>query len=133
MLEQVQRRASKLVHSLRSKTYEERCAALGLEKLEKRRIRGDMIQQFKISRGLDEVNWHCHPATRPAWGPFARRLQREVVQNTQRFEFFTNRIVGNWNAIPSGVKLARTVNQFKNSFDDRMKLSSRHRNTIAYL
>ena len=45
---------------MRGYEYEERI--LGLTTLEERRIRGDLIQQFKIVNGIEKVKWH-HPAT----------------------------------------------------------------------
>ena len=57
ILENVQRRATKLVPSLRKLDYEDRLKAMGLTKLELRRERGDMIQFYKSIHGIDDVNW----------------------------------------------------------------------------
>ena len=57
MIEGVQRRATKLVESLRDVCYSERLAQTGLISLEKRRVRGDLIQVFKILKGLDKLDY----------------------------------------------------------------------------
>ncbi len=51
-LEAVQRRATKMIPSLRNKSYEERLARLHLLSLEKRCLRGKLIECFKILKGL---------------------------------------------------------------------------------
>ena len=52
-IEKVQRRATKLVRGLKYKSYEERLALLQTTSLESRRIRGDLIQVFRIMNGFD--------------------------------------------------------------------------------
>ena len=116
-LERVQRRATKQVQSLRGFTYEQRCEALGLQKLDQRRIRGDLIQQYKIRRRFDQVSWVDQPPTRPAWGPYPARVVRELTRTTARHEFFTNRVAGAWNCVPQDVKDARSTNAFKQRLD----------------
>jgi IS1 family transposase len=52
-IENVHRRATKLIHGYSNKTYEERLKLLGLTPLETRRTRGYLIEVFKIIKGID--------------------------------------------------------------------------------
>jgi ribonuclease P/MRP protein subunit RPP40 len=54
--EKVQRRATKLIVSLRDKPYDERMKKLKLTTLEKRRTRGDLVEAFKIFKGFDKID-----------------------------------------------------------------------------
>ena len=58
MIERVQRRATKLVDRLKNACYEERLEATGLISLEKRRIREDLIQVFKVMKGIDKIDYN---------------------------------------------------------------------------
>ena len=55
MLEKVQRRATKLIPELRDISYEERLKECGLTILEKRRLRADQIEVFKILSGYENI------------------------------------------------------------------------------
>ena len=56
MLEKIQRRATKLIPGLRDLTYEERLNECGLTTLERRRLRGDQIEVFKILNGYENID-----------------------------------------------------------------------------
>ena len=55
MLEGVQKRATKMLPSLRNLPYEERLKRLGMFSLRCRILRGNMIELFKMIRGTDKV------------------------------------------------------------------------------
>ena len=56
MLEQIQRRATKLIPELRDLRYEERLKECGLTTLETRRLRGDQKEVFKILKGYENID-----------------------------------------------------------------------------
>jgi hypothetical protein len=56
LIEGVQRRATKLVVETRGMGYEERLKFLDMKTLETRRIRGDLIDVFKILKEFDHVD-----------------------------------------------------------------------------
>ena len=54
-LEKVQRRATKLVKGFKKLSYQDRLRKLGLTILADRRLRGDLIQAYKIITGKEKV------------------------------------------------------------------------------
>ena len=53
MIERVQRRATKLTEGFSDMSYSERLSHTGLISMEKRRVRGDLLQVFKMLRSKD--------------------------------------------------------------------------------
>ena len=56
LLERVQRRATRMIEGYKTIPYEERLLLLGLTTLETRRLRGDLIETFKIVGGFSRLN-----------------------------------------------------------------------------
>jgi hypothetical protein len=122
-IEAVQRRATKLVREVSGKAYEERIRILGLTTLEERRSRGDQIQQFKIKNGLNKISF-CSSLTQEKHNHGTRQqnfLTREQNKSDIRYNFFTNRIVKQWNQLPVYCQNLKTTTIFKNNYDKFIK------------
>ena len=121
-LEKVQRRATKLVRGIRNRPYEERLKILDLHRLEKRRIRGDLIETHKIlsgREGLDKdkfFNTDVDKRTRGEKKIFKQRSRLEIRKN-----FFSQRVVNHWNGLTEEVRVAETVTQLKRRLDKEWK------------
>jgi len=57
-LEKVQARATRLINECKNLSYEKRLKCTGLTTLSERRIRGDMIELFKILKCFSKVNYN---------------------------------------------------------------------------
>ena len=118
-LERVQRKAVGMVSGLESHVYEERLAELGLDTLEERRVQLDLTQTFKIVKGLDKVNrdtWFdmtCDRERQTRSNADPLNLRIPAPRTEMRKAFFSQRIPSTWNQVPSSIKEARTVGQFK--------------------
>ena len=119
-VENVQRRASKLVPSLKDLTYEERLRKLRLPTLAYRRARGDMIETFKIMKGIydnemtqDIFVLREDQRTRG----HNRRIFKEHSRWNKSKNSFCRRVVNNWNQLPQWVIDSDTVERFEANLD----------------
>ena len=62
-MERIQRRFTKIIQKLRNKSFEERLKELNLFNLSKRRLRGDLIEVFKILYCFDNININDYETT----------------------------------------------------------------------
>lgn len=119
-LERIQRRATKMVKGLKKMTYEERLKTLGIHTLQKRRLRGDLIETFKILTGKERVNKEAFFTLAPdnhGLRGHSLKLFLPRCGATIRRTFFSVRIVSVWNGLPQYVIEAPSTNAFKNRLD----------------
>ena len=85
--------------------YEERLGKLGLFSLERRRMRGVLIEVYKIMKGIDRVNGgKLFPRSEVTITRGHGLKVRGAKYNSDiRGMFFTQRVVGAWNALPGRV------------------------------
>ena len=100
---------------IRNKPYEQRMKTLRLTTLEDRRIRGDLIQMFKIVKEKDKISWVknsriIHSITRG----HNLRYEKELIKNSShRYNYFVNRIANEWNKLPQETVDSTSVTAFK--------------------
>ena len=118
-IEAAQRRATKLVPSLRSLSYEDRLTKLNLPTLEYRRRRGDMLLVYKLMNKLTKCDSEScfKKSDHPARG-HKDKLYKPMTKTTLRLNTFSNRIINEWNSLPSEVISAQDINDFKNKYDN---------------
>ena len=102
---------------LKRKDYATRCKLMDIEQLSNRRVRGDLIEMFKLNKGIESVKWVSKIQKSTARSNRRCQLRREVVKNNQRHNFYTNRVANPWNKLPDTVVAASSVNSFKNRLD----------------
>ena len=121
MMEKVQRRATKLIPSLRSKPYHDRLEELKLYSLEQRRLRGDLIEAYKILNGLEgiEESKLFQRSTHIQLRGHKDKLFKPALNKglNIRKNFFSIRVIKEWNSLPAYVVEAETTNSFKNKLD----------------
>ena len=121
-LESVQRRATKLIPSIRNKPYEERLKDLNLFSLSKRRLRGKLIECFKIIKGYNNVNienYFKFAPTLPTRG-HSLKLKGDKCNLDITKYFFTNDIIDKWNKLPEHVVQSNSIETFKHRLDRHM-------------
>jgi hypothetical protein len=120
LLESVQEKAVRNTAGLKGATYIERCTETGLEGLEERRRKQDLMQTFKIVKGFDKVDSEkvfkkmTHRAgTRLAADPW--NLQKDRATKEVRMHSFSVRVVDHWNQLEARKKSLSNPSAFKRS------------------
>jgi hypothetical protein len=122
MLENVQKRMIRMFDSS-DNLYVDKLGALGITALETRRLRGDLIEVFKIVKGFDIVDVHdfftvSDTALR---GHEFKLYKHRFNIDIGKFSF-ANRVINEWNALTPDIVACNTVDQFKNKIDHYLRL-----------
>jgi ribonuclease P/MRP protein subunit RPP40 len=122
LIESVQRRVTRLVVGSKGKEYEDRLQMLGLKTLETRRIRGDLIEVFKILRGIDNVDERLFfsKAISNTRGHDLKLYKHSCRLDCRKY-CFSHRVVEIWNKLLDSAVTCITVNSFKNRIDKFME------------
>ena len=118
-VEKIQRNFTRNIIGMKKLEYEERLRALKLPSLEYRRIRGDMIEVYKILYKMYDPITTNSLLTIDTNTTRGHNLKlKKVSFNTEKYKhFFTNRVVNLWNSLPEEVVYASSLNVFKNKLD----------------
>ena len=119
MIEAVQRRFTRLIPGMVGLSYEERLKRLGLYSLEFRRMRGNLIETYKIIKGLDKLD---AGKMFPMLGEsrtrgHSLRIKGRSFKTEVRKKLFTQRVVNLWNSLPQRAVEAKSLDGFKRELD----------------
>ena len=127
LLESVQRRMTKKIQGMHNIPYERRLKLLDLHSLERRRIRGDMIEVFKWQKGYNKgdvdkiLKVSGQARTRNNGFKLEKvRFRREIGRY-----WFSNRVVDDWNRLSREVVSAESLGSFKRRLDKCMDRDDR--------
>ena len=122
-IEKVQKRATKMVKGCKYLGYRERLISLQLPTLKYRRVRGDMIEVYKITHG------HYDPVLCPSLcrnedgrtrgNSLKLKVERAKI-DLRKFSFCV-RTIATWNSLPDSVVLSESLNSFKKNLDEFWK------------
>ena len=121
-IENVQRRVTRMLPTLRDLSYSERLEKLKLPSLANRRLRSGMIEVYMvISRIYDSdipniLQLQSAYTARDGNRGHSLKLFHQQWRKSIRGNFFTLRVARTWNSLPSVVE-APSLNAFKNRLD----------------
>jgi len=118
-IEKIQRRATKPVHGFNKMSYKQRLEALGLYSLQRRRLRGDLIETYKILTGNEKINSDelFQKATTTNLRGHSLNLYKQSSRLELRKHFFCQIVIDHWNKLPNNVVCAASISTFKKRLD----------------
>ena len=114
----VQARATKLIPSIRHLGYVRRLERLNVYSLEKRRLRGQLIETFKMLKGVNNIDYrHLFTFSNNRTRSNGWKLELKRFNTSQCGNFFTYKIAPIWNRLPAEAVNSASVEQFKIELD----------------
>ena len=110
-IESVQRTFTRIIEGMENLSYKQRLEKLDLTTLLERRMRGDLIETFKILNELNNYGSSFYNKSARTNNLISRSAKLTCL------DFFSERVVKYWNKLPEYVKNKDSVNSFKNGLD----------------
>jgi len=91
--------------------------------LEERRNRADLIEVFKMIKGLPAIPWSSffHVAAESSTRGHSWKFVKKSCWSDTRLYFFSQRVVNRWNSLSQAEGDAPSINSFKNHLEKRRK------------
>ena len=135
LLENVQRRATRMVREFNQLSYEERLKELGLPTLKDRRIRGDMILTYRLlhgKEGIDFKKFFSLAENEHNTRGHSLKITKPASRLDPRKYFFSSRVVDKWNELTEEEVTAKSTHMFKKLYDENEKRRQEGRSNNIY-
>ena len=116
-----------IYHHTKNLSYEERLQKLKLPTLRYRRLRGDMIETYKLMTGKYDhklvdfmPKQHDSSTSLPTRG-HQLKLYRQRAEKNLRNNLFSLRVTSYWNSLPDNVVQAPNIKTFESRLDQHWK------------
>ena len=111
-----------VTHSRDNIPYERRLRMLNLHSLERRRLRGDLIEVFKWYRGYNkgDVSKILRISNQDRTRNNGFKIEKSRYKKELGKNWFSNRVVDEWNKVSSQVVGVKTIESFKRRLDKYM-------------
>ena len=125
ILEKVQRRATKLVPRLKNNSYEERLDIPQYLQTRAKKTEGRFNRNFQNinDKGKHKLRNLLHEKSKPSQGNSAKLFQKRS-RLLVRSNFFSQRVVRYWNALPNNVVEAPSISTFKKRIDEYWRIQT---------
>ena len=130
-IEQVQRRFTRMIDGIGTLPYSQRLEALNLTTLAERRIRGDIIETFKIVNNLVDYGQMSYTVSQSSLNLVNRSLHSGNNKVDKLYNrFLPQRVNAYWNKIPKDVRASDDVLDFKIKLEN-FKKSTKNSNLLG--
>jgi len=123
LIKKVQHRFTRMFADLKPLPYDDRLHNLGIWSLEERRNRADLIEVFKIVKGLSSVplnRFFTLSHNEKTRGHHYKLIKTHCTNDVRKY-FFSVRVVNRWNNLPVEAVSVNTVNSFKSHLEKLRK------------
>ena len=125
-IENVQRKATKIIKNIKHLTYEERLRYLDLPSLVYRRAQGDIMETYKIVSGMYDiaVTPYLQPCKQNVKRGHNLKLAKSYSRLNVRYNIFSLRITNLWNSLTEDIVTAPSLNAFENKLNKHWQNTS---------
>ena len=126
-LEAVQRRMTRMIQGPRYLPYKDRLKRLNLHSLKRRRAREDMIEVFKLVKGINmgNIDQVLEFSSQDRTRGNGYKLEKLRFRTDIGRYWFTNRVVNDWNRLGRHVVSGESIGSFKRRLDQSIDRDDR--------
>ena len=116
-IERIQRKATRMIPSISPLPYHNGLRQLNLPSLQHRRRRGDLIYLYQILEGTYDIHNQLFTPSNSITRGYTKKLFKYHTNSYARFNFYSNRVINDWNSLPQSIVDSPSVNEFKMLLD----------------